>query len=40
MIIGKPKELAASLFVLDQDKEYEIKEYIPLRGTQANKYFS
>ena len=31
--------LAASLFVLDQEKEYEIKEYIPLRGSQANRYF-
>lgn len=38
-IVGKPKDLAMSLFALNQDKEYEIKEYHPLRGTQANKYF-
>lgn len=38
-IIGKPKELSPLLFTLDQEKLYEIKEYKPLRGLQANKYF-
>lgn len=39
IIKGKPRELSTLLFTLDQDKEYELKEYKPLRGTQANKYF-
>ena len=39
MIKGKPKEIASILFSLNQDKEYELKEYKPLRGLQANKYF-
>ncbi len=38
-ITGKPEELAGSLFQLDKDKLYEIKEYKKLRGTQANRYF-
>ena len=38
-ITGKPKELAMYLFNLDQSKVYEIKEYKPVRGLQANKYF-
>ena len=38
-LTGTPRELAQVLFLLKQDKEYEIKEYIPLRGTQANRYF-
>lgn len=38
-ITGKPEELARSLFQLDKDKLYEIKEYKKLRGLQANKYF-
>lgn len=38
-ITGKPEELARSLFQLDKDKMYEIKEYKKLRGTQANRYF-
>lgn len=36
---GTARELAIQLFALDQDKIYEIKEYKPLRGTQANRYF-
>lgn len=36
---GTPKELAMYLFNLDQSKVYEIKEYKPVRGLQANKYF-
>lgn len=36
---GTPKELAMYLFNLDQSKVYEIKEYKPTRGLQANKYF-
>lgn len=39
IIKGKPRELSTLLFTLDQDKEYELKEYKPLRETQANKYF-
>lgn len=38
-ITGTPKELAMYLFNLDQSKVYEIKEYKPVRGLQANKYF-
>lgn len=38
-ITGKPEELVRSLFQLDKDKLYEIKEYKKLRGLQANKYF-
>lgn len=38
-ITGKPEELARTLFQLDKDKLYEIKEYKKLRGLQANKYF-
>ena len=38
-IIGRPKEIASMLFALEQDKEYEIKEYKPLRGANANRYF-
>lgn len=38
-ITGNPKELAMYLFNLDQFKIYEIKEYKPIRGIQANKYF-
>lgn len=38
-ITGNPKELAMYLFNLDQSKIYEIKEYKPIRGLQANKYF-
>lgn len=38
-MIGRPQELAKELFSLDSEKEYEIKEYKPLRGTQANRYF-
>lgn len=38
-IIGRPKEIASMLFTLEQDKEYEIKEYKPLRGLNANRYF-
>lgn len=38
-ITGNPKELAMYLFNLDQSKIYEIKEYKPIRGIQANKYF-
>lgn len=36
---GTPKELATTLYDLDPKKIYEIKEYKPLRGAQANKYF-
>lgn len=39
VIKGKPWEISALLFTLDQDKVYELKEYKALRGTQANKYF-
>ena len=39
IISGTPKELSMQLFNLNQDKIYEIKEYKPLRGLQANKYF-
>lgn len=39
MISGTPRELSAMLFSLEQDKVYEIKEWIPKRGLQANKYF-
>ena len=38
-VTGTPKELAMYLFNLDQSKVYEIKEYKPVRGLQANKYF-
>ncbi len=38
-ITGKPEELARSLFQLDKDKLYEIKEYKKLRGPKANRYF-
>lgn len=38
-IIGKPREIATMLFALEQDKEYELKEYKPIRGLRANKYF-
>ena len=38
-ISGKPKELSMQLFNLDQDKVFEIKEYHPLRGPKANRYF-
>lgn len=38
-LTGTPKELSMQLFNLDQQKLYEIKEYHPLRGTQANRYF-
>ncbi len=38
-ITGTPKELSMQLFNLKQDKVYELKEYKPLRGTQANRYF-
>ena len=38
-ITGNPKELAMYLFNLNQSKVYEIKEYKPVRGLQANKYF-
>ena len=38
-ITGKPRELSHCLPSLNQDKIYEIKEYKPLRGIQANKYF-
>lgn len=38
-ITGNPKELAMYLFNLDQSKVYVIKEYKPVRGLQANKYF-
>lgn len=36
---GTPKELATQLFALDPEKVYEIKEFKPVRGTQANRYF-
>jgi len=39
IIKGKPREISTLLFTLDQNKEYELKEYIPLRGSQSNKYF-
>lgn len=39
VISGTPKELAPNLFLLDQNKIYEIKEYKPLRGLKANAYF-
>ena len=39
VIKGKPREISTLLFTLDQNKEYELKEYIPLRGSQPNKYF-
>lgn len=38
-IIGKPREIATMLFTLEQDKEYELKEYKPIRGLKANAYF-
>lgn len=38
-ITGTPQELSVQLFALDKNKIYEIKEYKPLRGTQANRYF-
>ena len=38
-ITGTPKELSMQLFNLKQDKIYELHEYKPLRGTQANRYF-
>ncbi len=38
-ITGTPKELSIQLFNLQQDKIYELKEYHPLRGIQANRYF-
>lgn len=38
-IIGKPREIATMLFTLEQDKEYELKEYKSIRGLRANKYF-
>ncbi len=38
-IIGRPREIASMLFTLEQDKEYELKEYKPLRGLNANRYF-
>lgn len=38
-ISGTPKELSMQLFSLDQDKVYELKEWKPVRGLQANKYF-
>lgn len=38
-ISGTPRELSAMLFSLEQDKLYEIKEWVPKRGLQANKYF-
>ena len=36
MIKGKPSELATMLFQLDQDKEYEIKEYKSQRNKDQN----
>ena len=39
ILTGTPKELAMYLFNLDQSKIYEIKEYKPVRGLQANRYF-
>ena len=38
-ITGTPKELAPNLFLLDQNKVYEIKEHKDLRGLKANSYF-
>ena len=38
-ITGTPKELAMYLFNLDQSKVYEIREFKPVRGLQANRYF-
>ena len=38
-ITGTPKELAPNLFLLDQNKVYEIKEHKELRGLKANSYF-
>lgn len=38
-ITGTPRELSMQLFALDKDKIYEIKEFKPLRGTKANRYF-
>ena len=38
-IIGKPREIATMLFALEQDKEYELKEYKSIRGLKANAYF-
>ena len=38
-ITGTPKELAPNLFLLDQNKIYEIKEHKNLRGLKANSYF-
>ena len=38
-ITGTPKELAPNLFLLDQNKVYEIKEHKNLRGLKANSYF-
>lgn len=38
-IIGKPREIASLLFTLEQGKEYELKEYKPMRGLRANAYF-
>ena len=38
-ITGTPKELSLQLCNISQNKIYELKEYKPLRGTQANRYF-
>lgn len=38
-IVGNPKELVSILFRLDSKKKYELKEYKPIRGLRANKYF-
>ena len=38
-ITGTPRELATQLFLLEQDKIYEIKDHKEVRGIQANKYF-
>lgn len=38
-IIGKPREIATMLFTLEQEKEYELKEYKSIRGLKANAYF-
>lgn len=38
-ITGSPKELSMQLFNLDPNKIYQIKEYIPIRGPKANRYF-
>lgn len=37
-MIGKPKELLQYLWELDQDKEYQIKEYHKKRSLDANAY--